>query len=205
MDPETFRLLEEADWGEIGKELYAFAVWWARKYQWRYGKGQDLALGKSIDDIVQEVIVKTLQGDRKWDPERGALVPWLKDQVKSIMDALARSAAHRYERESLESMNEEGVGDKAEYQASKSDVHTPLQSPDPKEAVLQQEDVEHQVDALYQAMDGDQELEEILSAILDGCERKPKLLAAELGVPVKDINNRLKRILRRAAKVKGGA
>jgi uncharacterized protein YdbL (DUF1318 family) len=59
------------------------------------------------------------------------------------------------------------------------------------------------VDGLFQAVNDDPELEAVMSAILDGCEPKPRYLAAELGVSVEDINNRLKRLRRRA--MKGGS
>ena len=62
-----------------------------------------------------------------------------------------------------------------------------------KEHLLQAE----RVNALFQAVSGEQELEEVLEAIMNGCEPKPRYLAAELGVPVEDINNRLKRLRRR--------
>ena len=205
MDRKIFRLLQEADWGEIGKELTAFAVWRAQNYQWRYGRGQDLALGKSVEDIVHDVILKTISGERKWDPEKGDLVPWLKDQVKSIMDALVKSAAHRYETGSLETMDEEGIADTAEYHAFRAGSVTMTQSPGPQETVLQNEHFEEQASTLFQAMDGHHDLEQILAAVWDGCELKPRILAAELGVPVRDINNRLKRIRRRISKLKGGA
>jgi predicted transcriptional regulator len=42
-----------------------------------------------------------------------------------------------------------------------------------------------------------------MNAILNGCEPKPRYLAAELGVSFEDINNRLKRLRRRA--MKGGS
>ncbi len=53
---------------------------------------------------------------------------------------------------------------------------------------------------LFQAVSGEQELEEVLEAVMNGCAHTPRHLAAELDVPIQDINNRLKRIRRRALK-----
>lgn len=189
--------------GEISKELTAFALWRAWNYAWRYGRGRDFALGRSVEDIVQEVIYKALSEERQWDPERGELVPWLKDQVKSIVDALARSAAHRYETASVERMVEEGTFDKVEYQPVQAGVLVVPKAADPKEIVAQREYVEQRMSDLYNAMDGDPELEDVLLAMLDGCEAKPQSLATTLGVSVTTINNRLKRIRRRARQLKG--
>jgi DNA-directed RNA polymerase specialized sigma24 family protein len=203
LDPKTFKLLQEADWGAIGKELLAFAEWRAGNYRWRHGGNLELAEGKTPEDVVQEVIVKTLSGDRRWDPDKGPLVPWLKDQVRSILDALAKSAAHRYEITIPDGEEEEGSSDRIEYRASKIDILATVGSSGPEELVLEMEAREHkeqEVGALFQAVSGESELEEVLEAIMDGCEPKPQALAAKLGVPVKEINNRVKRLRRRASK-----
>jgi LmbE family N-acetylglucosaminyl deacetylase len=41
------------------------------------------------------------------DPARGPLVPWLKDQVKSVIDALANAAVRRHETQAAEGDNVE--------------------------------------------------------------------------------------------------
>jgi hypothetical protein len=50
-----------------------------------------------------------------------------------------------------------------------------------KEAVAQ---VAERADALFQAVNDEPELEAVMSAILNGCEPKPRYLAAELGVSI---------------------
>jgi DNA-directed RNA polymerase specialized sigma24 family protein len=155
-----------------------------------------LAAGQSLEDVVQQVIEKTISGERHWDPAKGPLVPWLKDQVKSVIDALANAAVRRHETQSAEGDNvEEFVTDPS---ASRS------LSP---EAIVLEKEVAEQVaeraDALCQAVTDEPELEAVMNAILNGCEPKPRYLAAELGVSFEDINNRLKRLRRRA--MKGGS
>lgn len=204
LDPKTYKLLQQADWGDIYKKLIAFALWRAQNYDWHYGWGKDFALGQSAEDIAQKVIEKTLTGERKWDPEKGELLSWLKDQVKSIVDATAHSAAHRYETASLELMLEDGTLDVAEYRVIQAGSSAVSYGADPKEAIIQSEESERQAAELFEAMDGDPNLEEILLAVWDGCECKPQTLAALLSTSVSDINNRLKRIRRRIIKVKGG-
>ena len=70
-------------------------MWLTANYRWRYGNNFELAVGVTVEDIVHEVIEKTMNGTRQWDPDKGELLPWLRDQVKSVMGNLVRSAAHR--------------------------------------------------------------------------------------------------------------
>ena len=64
--------------------------------------GHEVALSNSrkpstLEDIVAEAICKTCSGERKWDPKRGPLEPWLTYQVKSLMSHVVDSAAYRHE------------------------------------------------------------------------------------------------------------
>jgi RNA polymerase sigma factor (sigma-70 family) len=200
LDPETYRLLHEQDWDAIGRKLAAFAMFWARNYEWRRGGTWELAAGETIADIVQEVIVKTIEGRRKWDPHKGALVPWLKDQVKSEIDHLCHSRRHKYEVPIPENEGGEELTDRVEHYAFRQSSRDTTLIQDPEEIVLKQEEIRQREDALFQAADGDPQLEEILSAATE-CEPRPRYLAAVIGVPVSDVNNRLKRLRRRALKL----
>jgi DNA-directed RNA polymerase specialized sigma24 family protein len=199
--PGVFDLLHGQDWEAICKELVVFALFWARNYRWRKGKYKDLALGHTVEDVVQDVIVKTIEGRRKWDPKKGPLVPWMKDQVKSEIDHLCHSAAHRQEMSDPASAGRESDVGVEGYAPLQRASPTNKPSRNPETAVLRSEAVEQRKKALLQAASGDSELEELVSAIGHGCSPKPRLLAAELGVPVSDINNRLKRLRRRAMKL----
>ena len=155
-----------------------------------------MAAGQSLEDVVQHVIEKTISGERHWDPAKGPLVPWLKYQVKSVIDALANAAVRRHETQSAE-------GDDVEESVAGPGTSRSLSL----EAIVLENEAAAQmaerVDGLFQAVNNDPELEAVMSAILHGCEPKPRYLAAELGVSVEDINNRLKRLRRRA--MKGGS
>ncbi len=56
--------------------------------------------------------------------------------------------------------------------------------------------------ALFYAVSGDLELEEVLDAVINGCELKPRLLAQALNVPVQNIYNRMRRLRRKAVALK---
>ena len=190
MDQETFELLREADWGTIRGKLLTYATWQARNYRWYRGENLGLAEGKTVEDVVQGVIVKALSGVRRWDPSKGQLLPWLQAQSRSVIDALAKSASHHREIGILE-----------------VESLAIAQSSDSLEIVLEEEAkarVWQKVDTLFQAVDGEPELREVLESIMDGCEPRARYLADELRVPVEDIYNRLRRLRRRASKLVEG-
>ena len=203
-----FKELQEADWDAISKELLAFALWWADRYRWRSGSKDILPDGYELCDIVQHVIEKTINGDRKWDPDKGELIPWLKNQVKSVIDAMAKSATHRKEFYFSDD-DEDGLTEQEEFAAQQIDPSDNLYRLTPEEVILYKEsDGERRekalikYSALFYAIEGDEELEEVLEAVIDGCELKPRYLAQELNVPVENINNRLKRLRRKAISIK---
>jgi RNA polymerase sigma factor (sigma-70 family) len=164
--------------------------------------------GCELCDIVQHVIEKTINGDRKWDPDKGELLPWLKDQVKSVIDAKAKSTSHRREAYFSED-NEYGLTEQEEFAAQQVDPSTNLDRLTPEEEILDQESdgerrekAQIKYSALFCAIEGDKELEEVLETVIDGCELKPRYLAKALNVPEENINNRLKRLRRKAISLK---
>ena len=208
LDQKTFRLLQNQDWKAIGKELVAYAVRRAWIYKWRDGGNRELAAGKTVEDLVQDVMVKTIEGVRKWDPDRGPLRPWLRAQLRSVMDHLYYSGPHYYEVAILEGDDDEELSDRVVYHASKVSTLATTGSSSPEEVLLEKEaeekakeQIEQRINLLFQAVSGEPELEEVLEAIMNGCEPKPRHLAAEIGVPVEDVYNRRKRIRRRVSKL----
>lgn len=189
LEPRTLDLLREMDWSAICKVLLIYATWRARCYCWHRGESPDLAKGYTVEDVVQEVILKTFEGIRKWDPDKGPLLPWLQLQSKSMIDALAKSASHRHEVSLLDLDVENPV---AEY------------APDLLEVVLEKEAKAHarqKIEALFRAVDDVPELREVLQVILDGCPPRPRYLALELNISVREVDNRLKRLRRCASKL----
>lgn len=192
---QIFNRLQQADWNSIYRKLAAYAVHQARIYRWRGMSGNlesnsELIGGVSCEDIVQEVIIKTLQGKRKWDPDKGELEPWLFDQIKSEMNHLVTSSTHVRERIS--------ISEELDKEPNTASSTTHVQSA--SVIVLNEIEAAERLAAVYDATVDDPQLEELVSAILDGCEPKPRFLAERLGVDVKDIYNRTKRLHRRVFK-----
>ena len=197
-----FALLSEADWETIGRNLVAFAIYRARNYHWRKGGGEELALGVTVEDIVATVIEKTFSGQRRWDPALGQLEPWLKDQVKSEIDNLYTCAAQR-----CELAIEPDPDDDGETAQGVVEKRSSVAGASAEDGVLQQEETrltQQLVQQLFESVNGDPSLEAILSAIIDGCEPKPRFLAEKLGISIQETNNRLKRLRRQVLKLRKG-
>lgn len=186
LDQETIKLLREADWATIRRRLRVYATWRASNYRWSRGEIPELAEGYMVEDVVQEVIVKTLSGVRRWAPAKGQLLPWLQAQCCSVIDALAKSASHWREVSIVEDDNL-------------------AQSPsDPLELLLEEEaetQARRKVEALLQAVGEETELQQVLHAVMSGCEPWPRYIAREIDISVRDADNRLKRLRRRASRL----
>lgn len=208
INPEVFRQLQQVNWNDLGRRLTAYALRRAVFYGWLNGDSQLLA-GRdfTIDDIVQHVILKTITGERKWNPERGPLFAWLKYQVRSVMDAWIKGETGKYEVSFGDDEDDVEVGEYSGVPAiedvmDEDAVH-------PEEALIDselQQDVEQRnselVGRIYQAVEDDPKLVELVDYVTQTGEFRPRFVAHGLGVPVDDINNRKKRFFRRLSQLK---
>lgn len=145
-----------------------------------------------------------MDNTRNWDPTKGKLEPWLKDQIKSEIDTLVKSASHRREMPLPDRQSSEAVLDKIEKGAVELGIFSNPRPPNPETAILEQEETKQRnrkINAIFQAVEGETELEQVLEAIMDGCEPKTRFLAEHLKVSSKDVNNRLRRLRRRAVNI----
>jgi hypothetical protein len=182
MHHDIERELHGVDWADIGVRLTAYASWKARNLRWRTGRVDALAAGKTPEDLACEAILKVLDGERAWDPDRGALLPYLQGVVDSLLSHLAASADNRS-------------------QEPWTDAHDHAGEPpvpfDPDDRL------ERLCEGLRR--DGQHGLLAIVDAIAAQCEPKPQALAVHLGTTVADINNRLKRLRRYAQRIAGAS
>jgi RNA polymerase sigma factor (sigma-70 family) len=192
-------------------------VYYAARLAWglRWEKGIDweIVAGIGVEDLVQELIEKTLTGKNKWDPDRGPLMPWLKARIRGIIWNLYESAAFRHEAELPESADDEYdecVQDRMEYRAITREGFGVAGFLAPEQALLTKETtqerkefLEQRVDAIFQAVSGEEDLEEVLEAVMGGCDPRPRFVAEHLGVEARDIYNRRKRIRRRVSEFTG--
>lgn len=196
LDAHIFKQLQEVDWDTIFKHLHAFTRYWLR----RCGANTDptcvIAKGMSIDDLVYSVVGKTVDGTRRWDPEKGDLLPWLKDQIKSEVDALLKSKARRFEVGMPDENQEEADHTLNSLMIEDGILHN-RRPETPEEALIRSENIKENADLLLEMSAQDPELEVIWEAVMDGCEPEPRHLAKYLNIPVDDVYNRMKRFRRR--------
>ncbi|MHB0874467.1 MAG: sigma factor [Anaerolineae bacterium] len=192
MDEDTYNILWRQDWDKIGRQLVAWAVGMARASGLVYGDGWELRQGRSVEDIAQDVVLDTLSGARHYDPSKGALLPWLFDQVRSEMSNLWRSAGNRREVPIADDEDsDERVG------AARLGMAKPpgTTAEDIAGGVIDAVDARRRVDQILELVRGDPEIEELLLAMLD-CGPTPRFLAEHLGVTPDEVHNRKKRLQR---------
>ena len=175
--------LLNADWRDIGIRLTAYASWKARNLQWRSGRTDSLAAGKTAEDLAADAILKVIEGTRVWDPGRVPLLTFLQRVVDSLVSHLSESADNRLQ---------------TSWRSNPPDLDA---QPNPNHD--SGHDAEGKIDHLRAALHAQRQddLIEVLDAIRLHCDPTPQAVAAHLGTTVTDINNRLKRLRRLAQRI----
>jgi RNA polymerase sigma factor (sigma-70 family) len=191
LNPETRRKLEQADWERIVLELTSYAVFLVATRRWKTADGM-LPKGYGPEDFSCEAIRLVLTGDRQWDPEREPdLLRYLKSIVKSLVYHLMRSKDHRARANTNTEERFEAV-------ALLVDA-IPAGTPDPEREFFGDDDEEQSrelADLVIASAQGDDELELIVLELLEG--KKPREIAASLGMPVQRVYQCLQNLQRRA-------
>jgi DNA-directed RNA polymerase specialized sigma24 family protein len=200
-----FGRLQQADWNSIGIQLAGYARWKARRLRWRTGGAEDLAKGKTPEDVAAEAIEKALDGTRALNLETNEdLLDCLKSIVDSDINHLVHSADNIRQRPVSENQDGEELRDKMEFEAAHENYNELLsqqpRNPEDHLSNIDEQEAERRIDNLFKSLADEKGLTEVLEAILEG-ETKPKDIADRLKTAVSDINNRLKRIRRHAYKI----
>ncbi len=197
VDRHILEQLHAQDWDQLGRVLVRYAAWKARIRAWREGaRDISLGLGKSAEDIVADVIVKVFAGDRAWDPARGELLPTLKRHVDSELDHLWNRHARKLERPPPEAPEAREA-----QEGAAAALDPTAEASNPEARIERREEVvaaSARVNSLFASVADHPELQAVIDAVLETGDTAPRHLAAHLGVPVSEVNNRLKRLRRRA-------
>lgn len=200
---KAFQELSEEEWNVLSSKLLAYTINLVNKRHWRHGI---LPSGINEADIVQIVIKKTLTGERNWDPEKVDLPTFLFSQVRSVISHLLERKEYKHETHVNDADTD--ISEVIERETNPRNKDNNAYCMSPAELVLSEENeaerqfvVKKKLDAILEAISGEQELEEVFDAayelIEEGRKICPRNLAEKLGVPTKDIYNRRKRLLRR--------
>ena len=158
------------------------------------------------EDIAAQAIVSVIGGERKWEPERGPLLPFLKRVVDSLLNHLALSADNRrIERFSENDTSPYGAERIAFQEGDEGPWPRPPADFDVADASESECDANERIDRLAEAAKGTPELAEVLNAILEFNEARPRLIAIRIGKPVNHVNNCLRRLRRLALKISADA
>jgi hypothetical protein len=201
---EILRKLDEVeDWSALIEQMLAYAVKLAI-YRYRWQPGTVLPKGDDIQDIVFRTVTKLYSGERTWDPDRVPLQVWLRNNIRSEMNNLFDSSfttSGKLREVPIEPSDEEDYDQEPDY-IERGEFR--LADDNPEAILIKKEDRRERLeltDSLYKAIEGDELLENIYYQILDGCERKPRILAERLGVSREDIYNALRRLDRRVFEI----
>jgi DNA-directed RNA polymerase specialized sigma24 family protein len=201
--PDPFQGLMPIELEKMLLDLAGHAAFRARNYWWRSGSQQDLAKGMHLKDVVQEAVARVLQESRRFDADRGALLPYLKGVIDSIISNLANSIDNRSQSRFPEygSSEPESI-DRIRLLALGIDPNewfgdTENQS---VEARLSNEELSSpQIVALAQAID-DAELSALFNAIRE-VGGKPADIAHHLGVSKVKVYDGIRRLRKLALRV----
>ena len=156
------------------------------------------ARGYSVEDVVSYIIQSVFDGGRKWDPNENTLEDWLLDQVDSVMDWWLKLRENKnLPFEELENTERVELADAKRIQLIELDAVLKYGPPSPEIILIDQID-EQEAKELFEAVfddtSDDPELQEMILAMIDIDDPKPRVIAEVLGVPVEDIYNRKKRL-----------
>ena len=151
-----------------------------------------LPKGKEPLDIVYDIIKKTYTEERNWDPSKKELIEWLKEQVPSEVSNLVQSHDH---------LKRENIGWYEAEDGSLSDLEARMAASNPQEAsediVEKRILVETIEDAVFEAIDGDPELEKLFEIMLEGYWKETRLIAQKMECSRYHVNNLKRRLFRK--------
>jgi DNA-directed RNA polymerase specialized sigma24 family protein len=198
LNTELFQQLQTQNWEDISKRLMLYAIKRAQRYGWIDSDTKLLYGGDfTVDDVVQEVVLKTLSGEWNRIPSEISLFPWLKYRVNSVMDHWINSKFRKHEIPFAdEDLNEE-AGEKSD--SIEVEDAEDIYATEPEVELLDKEkaqEISAEVSHLFEAISGDPELEQLVDNIMRTGEKRPRYVAEGMGTTVSDINNRKKRLYR---------
>lgn len=191
MDEQTYCALQspDLDWGRVSLELGAYALMKVRRIKWHtprheVGRKDDLEedspslpKAKTVNDLVQDAVTKTLQGNRTWNRvKHPALIDHLKSVIDSDVYILARCKEHKMMGTFPESEEGEELEELVKL-GNPLDEHAagtlPVAPATPLDLNLRKEQLEADVElfnALTEEIQADEELTRMVDAILAGKE-----------------------------------
>lgn len=173
MNEKYLEEVSKLDWNKIGKSLKAVSVFWVEN---TFGKANArLPKGYTLDDIVQDALMRSF--NRSWEEEfnEGRFIKYLFGAVRSIVSNLAKSGDNTKTDRTITHREHDDEGATLTLEAIAI----------VKEDFAIKIDYEKVLGLLEKEIQGNLELEQVLTAIRLGLQ--PKEIAEELEKDVKEI------------------
>jgi len=192
--------ISQGEWIEITLKLNVYAQ---RYFSVHYGhKDVVLPRGYSASDIVQQIVLKVLEGARKWDPDQhGDLLDYMVGQVRSLTNHCLKSWPGKSE-VPIEVDDAEGL--------TAEEIIEFLALPESKEAnvellsnevILLEKEVMIErnalIDVILDASRNDPDLEALVLTFLDSPDPRRGIIAKKMGKTPDEVTNLIKRLRRK--------
>ena len=179
---------QNGDLGELALRLAAFARRTFVDFGLPSPDATVTGVGLSMEDFVWTVLEEYVEGRLKHEASRGDLFSLLATAMRNdIIDSL-RKAAHMHEetRSTLPREPDSSIDPPSLDELPSAAIDVP--------AMVDEENYRKR---MWASLAGEPELAEVVRAILDLNLRKPREIAAALGISVTEVQNRKKRLRRR--------
>ncbi len=216
MDKQILELIQNADWERIALELTRYAAW--RVGRWPKHTRSAVASRLCPEDLAYNAITavvsgpgksgRAAKGQRAWDPDR---YPDLLAHLKNVVDSLAFAARTAEDTDRVRQYHQTEDGEEVEkpppqpgrtFAPPKSEWSSGPPT-NPEEEALAKEADEAALKIIMSAAEGNEELETILEAMMNGHE-KPAEIAEATGIDVKRVYQ-LRRTLNERIEARQGA
>lgn len=191
MSEEFLEELSKQDWKSLGKRMKGMAIYWLR--QTFDDSSPKLPMGYSIDDITQDALRRATSRDWHEKFNQKKFENYLFGAIRSIVSNLADLSDNKeVDREYFNKVIQSDEGENTRLidqmpETGESDIYSKI-------------DKEIAFDKLEKEIEGEQELESVLTAMRLGM--KPGEIAEEMGKEPKEIYKLQRQLFTRAEKIR---
>ena len=194
MDSKTLGLFKE-QLPRVYRQVLARAVVLVQRHP-LYARGSN-SMGKAAEELAQEAVVRVLDGDRTWDPTKVELVFFLKEVMRSILNADLKSPAAAKDSLNGDQANESGTaGSGADERLGVLDDRDRGLARSAEQQLLESERCAAIVDRALDAAGTDPVLGKLVNAIVEGCSKSAEIAQAT-GLSVDQVYEATRKLRRR--------
>jgi len=193
-------------------QLLNYALQESRKYDWASGvkKGAymhgntALTKGKSPEDLVQEALVATITGRRRWNRQKN---PELLEHLKSCIWGIANNLAKSWDNKNISLVLQDENRQNDPLDSVPAEKATPGRQPTQQDETLLLENCPAPIasgvfNKILDLVSGDAQLEKVVEHLMDG--EKPEAITVKMGLSRKDVYRLMQKLRRHARQAFSG-